>query len=147
MANLQKLLLGKLFLSCCKRLMFKLKSSNRGQPGHAIWNNIRWKKARGQTSTWVCREESGVGDGQHVVSSESFLSHRKLPIQAVTCSGGRTGAGFCARWRSLKLQRILLTKKRDENDVQKVWVRYFGVLHHQQGRYERRSCRWYTILA
>ena len=28
----------------------------------------------------------------------------------------------------------------------KVWVRYFGVLHHQPGRYERRSCRWYTIL-
>ena len=79
--------------------MFKLKSSNRGQPGHAIWNNIRWpwKKARGQTSTWACREESGIGDGQHVVRSESFLSHRKLPIQAVTCSGGRTGAGFYAR--------------------------------------------------
>ena len=32
------------------------------------------------------------------------------------------------------LRRILLTKKRDENDVQKVWIQYFGVLHHQQGR-------------
>ena len=47
--------------------------------------------------------------------------------------------------RILKFQRVSLTKKRDENDVQKVWVRYFGVLHHQQGRYERRTCRWYTI--
>ena len=31
----------------------------------------------------------------------------------------------------LKFQRILLTKKRDESDVHKVWIRYFGVLHHQ----------------
>ena len=29
--------------------------------------------------------------------------------------------------RILKFQRILLTKKRDENDVQKVWIWYFGV--------------------
>ena len=35
-------------------------------------------------------------------------------------------------------QMILLTKKRDENDAQKVWVRYFGVLHHQQGRYKEK---------
>ena len=38
----------------------------------------------------------------------------------------------------VKFQRILLTKKRDENDVQKVWIRYFGVLHHQQGRYKEK---------
>ena len=37
---------------------------------------------------------------------ESFLSHRKLPIQAVIYSGGRTGAGFSARWRSLKLTDV-----------------------------------------
>ena len=48
-----------------------------------IWNNIRWKTARGQTSTWVCShgEESGVGDGPHVVSSElkvSFLIENYL---------------------------------------------------------------------
>ena len=89
----------KALLSCCKRLMFKLKSSNRGQPGHAIWNNIRWKKARGQKSTWVCsrREWRRRRSACSEFGIESFLSHRKLPIQAVTCSGGPTGAGFYAR--------------------------------------------------
>ena len=83
-------------LSCCKRLMFKLKSSNRGQPGHAIRNNIRWKKARGQTSTWVCsrRERRRRRSACSEFGIESFLSHRKLPIQAVTYSGGRDGCGF-----------------------------------------------------
>ena len=83
-------------LSCCKRLMFKLKSSNRGQPGHAIRNNIRWKKARGQTSTRVCsrRERRRRRSACSEFGIESFLSHRKLPIQAVTYSGGRDGCGF-----------------------------------------------------
>ena len=40
--------------------------------------------------------------------------------------------------RILKFQKILLTKKRDENDVQKVWIRYFGVLHHQRGKYKEK---------
>ena len=110
MANLQNLLLGRLLLSCCKRLMFKLKSSNRGQPGHAIWNNIRWKKARGQTSTWVCstreRRRRRSACSEFGIGNESFLSYRKLPIQAVTCSGGPTCGGFYARWRSLKLTDV-----------------------------------------
>ena len=50
--------------------------------------------------------------------------------------------------RILKFQRILLTKKRDENDVQRVWVQYFGVLHHQQGRYkEKLSLVHYTSFS
>ena len=45
-----------------------------------------------------------------------------------------------------KFQRILLTIKQDENDVQKVWIRFFGVLHHQQGRYkEKLSLVHYTL--
>ena len=50
--------------------------------------------------------------------------------------------------RILKFQRILLTKKRDENGVQKVWIRYFGVLQHQQGRYEEKlSLAHYTSFS
>ena len=49
--------------------------------------------------------------------------------------------------RRMKFQRIFLTKKRDENDVQKVRIRYFDVLHHQLGRYkEKLSLVHYTTL-
>ena len=51
---------------------------------------------------------------------------------------------------NFKFQRILLTKKRDEIDAQKVWIRYFGVLHvhHQQGRFkEKLSLVHYTTTS
>ena len=57
--------------------------------------------------------------------------------------------GACMCWLNVfKLPEVLIIqtvskdfidrKKRDENDVQRVWIRYFGVLHHQQGRYEEK---------
>ena len=40
------------------------------------------------------------------------------------------------RWQeNFSKDFIAIDQKRDEKDVQKNMIRYFGVLHHQQGRY------------
>ena len=53
-------------------------------------------------------------------------------------------------WSTWTFKGFYWPKQRDENDVQKFWIRYFGVLHHQQGRSKekegRKSCRYIILV-
>ena len=70
------------------------------------------------------------------------------------CAKGRNDEKWSKLWLSGNQNKFFqvskdftkLTKKRDENDVQKVWIRYFGVLHHQQGRSKEKMYFLYIVF-
>ena len=56
-------------------------------------------------------------------------------LSNLNLTGWTTYNSWLAFWN---FRGFYLPKKRDEKDVQKVWIRYFSVLHHQQSRYKEK---------
>ena len=102
------------------------------------------------TSTMSCRSTQVKIASTDLWPQEMFTFSEMLALVESESSFGvyvchRRPGGY--RATSDLVDQGSFAKKRDENDVQKVWIQYFGVLHYQQGRYKGKlSFVHYTIV-